>query len=160
MCYNGRHNQTKEQTIMENNKKIVEIDGIKLEIDMRTAKRIDQFKVGDKVKILVKKYDTYEPHHGVIIGFEAFKVMPTIIVAYLECKYSEADIKFAYINSSTSKDYEILHCEDEVRFEKESVIEKLDRKIEASIEQTNDLKSKKQYFLTHFNEHFSEGQKK
>ena len=68
MLYNGRHNQTKEQTIMENNKKIVEIDGIKLEIDMRTAKRIDQFKVGDKVKILVKKYDTFVLFHNFVFS--------------------------------------------------------------------------------------------
>ena len=34
------------------NKKIVEVNGIKLEVDMRYAKRIDEFRVGDTVKVL------------------------------------------------------------------------------------------------------------
>ena len=33
-------------------KRIVEIDGVKIEVDLRTAKRIDTFAVGDNVKVL------------------------------------------------------------------------------------------------------------
>lgn len=45
---------------MEEYKKIVEINGIKMEVDMRHAKTIDTYKIGDRVKVLVKQYsDTY-----------------------------------------------------------------------------------------------------
>ena len=38
-------------------KRIVEIDGVKIEVDLRTAKRIDTFRVGDNVKVLCKEYN-------------------------------------------------------------------------------------------------------
>ena len=41
----------------EDNKRIVEIDGVKIEVDLRKAKRVDSFQVGDNVKILEKKYN-------------------------------------------------------------------------------------------------------
>lgn len=44
---------------------IIEINGVKLEIDLRHAKRIDNLRVGDTVKVLRKRYDdSYEsfPH--------------------------------------------------------------------------------------------------
>lgn len=81
---------------MGDEKKIIEIGGVKLELDMRTGKttQIDTFKVGDNVKVLIKEYDSYKSYAGVIVGFDNFKERPTIIVAYLKMGYSEADIKF------------------------------------------------------------------
>ncbi len=35
---------------MEENKRIIEVAGVKMEIDLRTAKKIENFKVGDNVK--------------------------------------------------------------------------------------------------------------
>ena len=32
-------------------KRIIDINGMKMEVDLRTAKRIDTFKVGDNVKV-------------------------------------------------------------------------------------------------------------
>ena len=32
-------------------KRIIEINGVKLEVDMTTARRIDEFRVGDTVKV-------------------------------------------------------------------------------------------------------------
>jgi len=34
-------------------KQIIEINGVKLEVDLSTAKRIDEFRVGDTVKVLI-----------------------------------------------------------------------------------------------------------
>lgn len=36
---------------MEENKKIIEVNGIKMEIDLREAKIINNYKVGDSVKL-------------------------------------------------------------------------------------------------------------
>jgi len=57
---------------MENEKRIIEINGIKMEVDLRTAKRIDTFKVGDPVKILDCTYSTPQIYAGVIVGFAEF----------------------------------------------------------------------------------------
>ena len=56
------------------NKRIIEINGIKLEVDLSTAKRIDEFRVGDNVKVLRKGYnDNFEVLAGVIVEFVNFK---------------------------------------------------------------------------------------
>ena len=34
--------------------RVIEINGIKVEVDLRTAKQINQYKVGDNVKLLIK----------------------------------------------------------------------------------------------------------
>ena len=38
-------------------KRIIDINGMKMEVDLRTAKRIDTFKVGDNVKVLATEYN-------------------------------------------------------------------------------------------------------
>lgn len=87
---------------MSEEKRIIEINGIKMEIDLRTAtsRTVDTFCIGDKVKILLKEYgDSFRSYAGAIVGFDAFQQRPTIIVAYLAGGYSAAEIKFAYINA-------------------------------------------------------------
>lgn len=66
--------------------KIIEINGIKMAIDERTAtvQRVDTFKIGDPVKLLYKNYSSYEVKYGVIIGFDDFKNRPTMTIAYLD----------------------------------------------------------------------------
>ena len=65
-------------------KETVEINGVKFEVDMDTAKRIDTFKVGDNVLLLDKRYNSSEIYTGVILGFYNFKELPTIQVAYFK----------------------------------------------------------------------------
>ena len=36
--------------------KTVEIQGIRLEIDERTARTVDQYKIGDRVRVLIQGY--------------------------------------------------------------------------------------------------------
>ena len=44
---------------------IVEINGIKMDVDERTATAITEYKVGQTVKVLKKKYsDQYEVYPG------------------------------------------------------------------------------------------------
>lgn len=46
----------------------IEIEGQKFEIDTRTAKKIEVFRVGDKVRLLTKTYSGYKTHPAVIDG--------------------------------------------------------------------------------------------
>ena len=135
--------------------RIIEVNGVKLEVDLRDAKVIDSYKVGDNVKVLKKKYgDSYESHLGVIIGFDDFKTHPTIIVACLIVSYSSASIEFEYINSET-KDVEICPINEwDIPFSKQDVLDKIDLDISKKKEELRDLSSKKKYFLHMFGKYF------
>lgn len=137
-------------------KRVVEVNGVKLEIDLRTAKRVDQFKVGDRVKVLIKQYSDYKSYIGMIVGFDEFAEHPTIIVAYVETDYSSANIKFAYLNSE-SKDIEICGVNEwDVPYTKTDIIEKMDRELAKKEEELRGLKEKKSYFLNMFGKYFEQ----
>lgn len=95
---------------MENkeNEMIVEINGIKMIIDPRTAKvqSIDTFKVGDSVQLLMKgRYNDGKRivKDGIITGFANFEAAPTIIVAYINDDYGDFSIGKAYINKDNEE---------------------------------------------------------
>ena len=138
-------------------KQIIEINGIKLEVDMRYAKRIDHFKIGNKVKLLMKENnyaDTHKVRPGVIVGFENFEKLPTIIVAYMKFDYSEASLHFAHINTENEK-VEMIHAEEDyLPIDKANTVEQLDREILKKEEELTELKRKKEYFLGHFDKYF------
>jgi hypothetical protein len=81
---------------MDKNTRIIEINGVKVEVDLRTAKRVDQFKVGDPVKVLRKRYgDTYEVLPGAIVGFAEFTALPTIEIVAIT---HSGDVEFIAFN--------------------------------------------------------------
>lgn len=134
------------------NKRIVEINGMKIEVDMRTAKRIDTFKVGDNVKVLSKTYDDkHEIKPGIIVDFAMFRELPTIVVAvFNEGGWgSTPSISFKHINSD-SEDELIFSSEEEIRLSKEGVIEKFEREIQKKRNEYQDLQNQLEYFKKHF----------
>jgi hypothetical protein len=135
--------------------RIIEINGIKMEIDLREATVVDSFKVGDQVKILVSKYGgTFESKAGAIVGFDNFKERPTIIVAYLEVGYSEASVKFAYINSDT-KDVEIIKAnEQDLPFDQSRVLDLLNRDIDSKQQAYKKSLHARVHFLEWFGRYF------
>lgn len=140
----------------------VEINGIKLEIDMRSARKIVNYKIGDRVKVLVKQYSSYKPHPGVIVAFDLFEKKPTITVAYLDVDYSGAELKFAYISNNDEegdKDQpEIAPYNDDILVDRADVIEKLNKEIFKKQAEIEDLERKKAYFLKNFNKYFEAAQ--
>lgn len=141
----------------DQDKQIIEVNGVKMEVDMRHARRVDTFRVGDRVKLLKKK-DTYgetKVYSGVIAGFEQFDSLPTIVIAYVEVDYSGANIKTAYINTENDK-YEIVADSDEsLPIEKGAVLQKLDREIEKKQDEIRDLELKRDYFNRMFGKCFA-----
>lgn len=136
---------------------VVEINGIKLEVDMRTARRIENYKIGDRVKVLVKEYSRYTPYPGVIVAFDMFKKMPTITVAYVKDSYSNTTLEFAYISGGDNEDQpEIAPYNDDILVDKADVLEKLDGEIIKKEAEIEDLQRKKAYFLKNFNKYFGE----
>tara|TARA_B100001059_G_C17617982_1_gene468009 strand:- start:4 stop:465 length:462 start_codon:yes stop_codon:yes gene_type:complete len=130
----------------------IEVNGVKLEVDLRNAKRIDVLKVGTRVKVLKKEYgDRFNVMHGVIIGFEPFKELPTIIVAATKMEYGEAKIDFIYYNSKTS-DVEIVvsNDSDEASLDKADFLEHINKEIKKKESEIQELKHREQFFIDKF----------
>jgi hypothetical protein len=135
-------------------KRIIEVNGVKLEVDMRYARKIEELRVGSKVKVLTKNYSGYSVYPGVIIGFEQFDKLPTIVVAYLESNWSTADVKFIYFNEKT-EDVEICAAvADEVELNKGDAVKTFDREIQKKESELADLHEKKAYFQKQFAGYF------
>jgi len=136
---------------MSEEKTIIEINGVKMEVDLRSAKRVDELKVGDPVKVLIKEYSDYKIHQGIIVGFDMFQELPTISLAYIESSYSETALKFKFFNSKT-EGIEIVPANDDdlLSLEKDDVIKGMDREITKAELKVRELEAKKEYFLTKF----------
>ena len=139
-------------------KREIEINGIKFEVDMSTAKRIDTFKIGDNVKVLDKGYSDYKILDGVITAFVNFKDLPTIEVAVFESSWSEVKIRFIYINEN-AENYEITPSSYyESKIEKNKVVESLNREIETKKSKIRDLENKKNWFVKYYEKHFEKSE--
>ena len=136
--------------------RIIEVSGHKFEVDLRTAKKVDQFKVGDRVKVLVKQYgDNYRTYPGVIVGIDAFKALPTIVIAYIEALANDGEIKFAYLNAK-SEGIEICPmCEDDILPTRQTIAMKFDKAIAAKQREIDDIASRKEFFLRQYGTSFA-----
>lgn len=138
---------------MDEQKRMIEINGVKLEMDLREAKQINSYKIGDSIKVLIKKYgDDYQSCPGVIVGFDDFKDLPTIIISYLLVEYNGSQVKFAYLTEKT-KDIQIcpMYRKEDFVIDKTRTVEILDQEIARKALELEDAKSKKKYFLENFN---------
>jgi len=134
--------------------RVIEVNGIKMEVDLSTAKVITNYKVGDAVKLLKKEYSTYESFLGIIVGFDNFKDSPTIIIAYIKASYGEAEIKFEYYNKN-SENTEITTVNKwDLPYTKSEILEILDREIIKQETKVRDLKARKKMFLNYFGKYF------
>lgn len=137
-----------------NMKKIIEINGVKLEVDLSQAKVISNYKVGDTVKVLIKEYSNYDSHVGVIIGFDNFEKLPTIIIAYLKIGYQDAQVKMVYFNAE-SENIEITMASDkELNFDYTSSKDLLQRDIDNKQEEFEKARKTLAYFERHFERRF------
>ena len=135
----------------------IEINGIKVEVDLRTCKRIDTFKIGDNVKVLKKQYgEEYNVYSVVIVDFVNFKERPALVVAYFDNSYSGVNIKFETITKD-SKDIELAPClPHEMKLNNDRVVDKFDIELSAKDSEADELGKKKQYFIDNFEKFFEE----
>ena len=134
-------------------KRIVEIDGVKIEVDLRTAKRVDSYKVGDNVKILERESSDYKVKPGIIVDFAEFNELPTIVIAVFEegSYYSRPSIKFINYNAKTSEKIEMVPAsEDEIKVSRDSVVEMFEREISKKKNELLDLQNQLDYFMEKF----------
>lgn len=139
----------------DSNTTIVEVNGIKLEVDLRSAKRIDTLQVGTRVKVLKKStYSGPEVYSGVVVGFEPFRDLPTILVAYIVVGHAKAEIKTIPINSAT-KDWDIIPAVDDVLFDKLEALKMFDAQIAEANEKIRTLTEQRQYFERNFRQYWA-----
>lgn len=134
-------------------KRIVEINGVKVEVDLRTAKRVDSFSVGDNVKVLDKNYSGYKVKPGIIVDFAEFKELPTMVIAVFEegSWSTSPSISFIYYNKETAENVEIVpSSKDEITLTKDGVVEKFEREIQKKKNEWTDLQNQLEYFKKHF----------
>lgn len=141
---------------MEKQTTLIEINGVKLEVDLRTAKRVDNLRVGDRVKCLVKGYSgSMSTHAGVVVGFEPFPSLPSIIVAYLDTGYASGTLKFQTFNKET-KDFEVI-CDldnNALEVDKVNILATFDRDIAKKKQELEEIEAKRKFFLSHFGRYF------
>lgn len=133
-------------------KRVIEINGIKLEVDLSTAKRIDEFKVGDTVKVLDNRSNKNSVRCGVITDFANFKELPTIVVAMYQPGdyWSKPNIEFLDYNANT-EDIEIVGVtSEEIIVSKETIVDKFNDDIEKKKTELNDLIVKRDTFVKYF----------
>jgi len=138
-------------------KKLVIVDGVKMELDMRTAKlcQVDVFKIGDAVKVMKTDYSTPEVYVGAIVGFDNFKDNPTITIAYLKVDYNGAVIEFISVNKNSENVQICKASEADLPYSKSDILQKIDRQVELKEQELKDLKQKKKYFIDHFGSCFN-----
>lgn len=139
----------------QDSKKIIDIKGVKLEVDLREAVRVDRLAVGTRVKVLKKNYSDYKVLHGVIVGFEPFAKLPTVIVAAALIEYNSAKMEFIYYNEQT-KDVEIVASMDDdlLGLDKPTFLKALDREIAKFETEKQEVMARKAYFLKNFSQYW------
>lgn len=140
-------------------KQIVEINGVKMEVDLRHAKRIDTFKIGDPVKLLIVSDNSVKA--GVIVGFEAFEKLPTIVVVWIDDSYYSGGLKTAHINEKSADKYELVACNDGtlMHLSRSHITEKLEKAITKAESELADARAQLKYFNERFGVHFGEAKK-
>lgn len=134
----------------------IEINGVKLEVDLTTAKRIDTFQIGSNVKVLHKNsYGSPIVRNGVVVGFLVFKDLPTIQIVELNFDYNSARIEFVNYNAD-SKDIDVVGCSPhELELEKSKALELFEKEIHEKELQLDDLKNKRDWFVKFYGKYFN-----
>jgi hypothetical protein len=141
---------------------IVEINGVKMEIDLRHATVVHQnLRVGSKVKVLHKPaYGDPVVYPGVIVGFEMFPSLPTIIVSYIKTGYNsdgKIPLEFAHINTASAKSWELVpSVDDDLPIARDTILEQMDRALETALAKVDEIQRQRAYFLKEFGAYFAE----
>lgn len=136
----------------EKQTQLVEINGVKLEVDMRYARRVDTLRLGTRVKVLKEDYSGPKVYHGIVVGFEPFATLPTIVVAYCEDDWDKAEIKFLFFNEKAKKDKIdiVVAADEDFSFDKDVILARFDKQIAAKRREIEKIEEQKHYFSTNF----------
>ena len=143
---------------MSGEKRIIEVHGVKIEVDTRDIKVIDTYRIGQNVKVLIKTYNDWKLYHAIITGFYPFNNLPTITLAYFNTNYGEDKVKFITFNSD-SKDVELCPAAElDLELDKKEVLDEMDRKIVSIKTDLAQHEMNRKFFLERFGQVFEKAQ--
>lgn len=129
----------------------IEIEGHKFEVDTRTAKKIECYRVGDRVKVLVKDYSGWKTHPGCIVAIDAFVNLPTIVIAYVPDVFSNTGrVEFAHLNAQTTGVEICPMAEDDIVPTRQTILTYFNRSIEKHEKEIEELRTRKEWFLRQY----------
>lgn len=133
-------------------RRTIEIGGVKIDVDLRTAVRVETLKVGDRIRVLVKQaYSTrWDICPGVVVGFEPFRSRPTIVICYLQ----GSQLVTTPLNED-SADIEIVPAlDDTLMLERDHVVTLLQAEIRQRETALDESRRKLDYFERMFGRWF------
>lgn len=139
------------------NIRTIEINGVKLDIDLRyaTVRKTDALRVGSKVKVLSKTYGGYDVKPGVVIGFDAFQKLPSIQIAVAS---PSGDLySVLTFNANTTETEIVLASDEEILLDRDAMLKNFDRQIGAKERELEAIRDRKVLFERHFGEAFVSG---
>jgi hypothetical protein len=129
---------------MDEHMRVVEINGVKMEVDLRTPRVIENFKVGDSIKVLRKKYSGYEVLPAAIVGFVEFTNLPSIEILTID---RQGQVEFLTFNAET-KDVEIAPFNRyELLLDRAEIMDKLDGNVQKAQEVLRLAEAKRHAFV-------------
>jgi len=142
-------------------KEIIEINGIKCEIDAREAVQINTYKIGSLVKVLKKEdySDSYNVHSGMIVDFYNFKEDPILVVACIKVTYDSADLIIERIGQKNKSIKLVPMQEWDLKLSKENVLNIFDKKIAEKETELMESKHKKEFFENYFGKYLKDVEK-
>lgn len=131
----------------------VQIKDFKIEIDEADIPKRNAYRVGDPIRVLTKKYNNeYNSYPGIIVGFEDFKELPTLRIAYVVSDYSSVEVKIIGYNAKTA-DVEVAPInpvDNEIHLDRQRMIDIFDKKILLKEQEIVELRAQKEYFIKRF----------
>lgn len=143
---------------MPDEKQIIEINGVKLEVDLRHARRIEELRIGSKVKVLDGRGygGATEVHAGVVVGFEPFPSQPTIIIAYVKGGWNEAKLDLIHYNAKTEKIEIVASLDEDFSVSRDDVFGWFTRERESLRVKMAELDAKEKFFRDRFKTYWRE----
>lgn len=130
----------------------IEINGVKMEVDLRHARRVEELRIGSRVKVLDSRgYSGPEVRPGIIVGFEPFKELPTIVIAYIKAGFSgDVGLETISYNAQTEKVEIVASVDDDFSVSKHEVLGWFRREHQKLEEKRRELVAKEEFFLERF----------
>jgi len=137
---------------MPDTTQIIEVNGVKLEVDMRYAKRVEELRIGSRVKVLDSRGygDAASVYPGIVVGFEPFASLPTIIIAYVKTSYSDVGLETVSYNAKTEKVEIVASIDDDFSVSKDEVLGWFRRERQKLDDKRAEIDAKEQFFLDRF----------
>lgn len=132
--------------------KIIEINGVKMEIMPQEIKTIQHFKVGERVKLFKKEYSSWKVMPAIITGITVTDDVSILEILGLIMTYSDVKVERIILTSAdTAREVFIAKIDDyEFNYSQDTAIELLDKNIDKALTAYEGARLAKQIYWDNF----------